>query len=54
MITVKTISADNYNIWVILLDISKYFDSVSRIRLFEYLEEILIPCELDIILFTSP
>ena len=44
----KAISTDNYNIWIALLDMSKAFDSVSRNKLSESLEEILTSWELGI------
>ena len=44
----KAISTNDYNIFIILLDMSKAFDSVSRNKLLEYLQEILTPCEMHI------
>ena len=48
MITEKAIISSNYEIYLILLDMSKAFDTVNRKILFDHLEETLAPDELYI------
>ena len=48
MITEKAIISSNYKIYLILLDMSKAFDTVNRKILFDHLEETLAPDELYI------
>ena len=48
MITEKAIISSNYKIYLILLDMSKAFDTVNRKKLFDHLEETLAPDELYI------
>ena len=48
MITEKAIISSNYKIYLILLDMSKAFDTVNRKILFDHLEETLAPAELYI------
>ena len=44
----KAIISEDYNIFILLLDMSKAFDTINRKRLMEKLEEVLSPCELRI------
>ena len=45
----KAITSSDYNIYILLLDMSKAFDTVNRNQLFETLEEILLPDEIHIL-----
>ena len=42
----KAITSENYNIFLLMLDMSKAFDTVSRSKLMSILESILADCEL--------
>ena len=45
----KAISSSDYKIYILLLDMSKAFDTVNRNQLFETLEEILLPDEIHLL-----
>ena len=45
----KAITSSDYKIYILLLDMSKAFDTVNRNQLFETLEEILLPDELHLL-----
>jgi exonuclease III len=45
----KAITSSNYKLYILLLDMSKAFDTVNRNKLFEGLEEIMMPEELHIL-----
>ena len=45
----KAITTENYEIFIILLDMSKAFDTVNRPKLLQYLKEILSECEMNMI-----
>ena len=45
----KAICSSNYKIYILMLDMSKAFDTVHRNKLFEGLEEILLPEELHLL-----
>ena len=42
----KAITSEDYRIYILLLDMSKAFDTVNRNKLMKYLEEILTPSEM--------
>ena len=46
LLTEKAITSENYNIFLLLLDMSKAFDTVNRPKLMKMLENILTKCEL--------
>ena len=46
IMTEKAITSENYDIFLLLLDMSKAFDTVNRTKLMKILETILTPCEL--------
>ena len=45
----KAITSSDYKIYILLLDMSKAFDTVNRNQLFETLEEILLPYEIHLL-----
>ena len=45
----KAITSSDYNIYILLLDMSKAFDTVNRNQLFETLEEIRLPDEIHLL-----
>ena len=45
----KAITSSNYKIYILLFDMSKNFDTVNRNKLFEGLEELMLPEELHIL-----
>ena len=45
----KAITSSDYKIYILLLDMSKAFDTVNRNQLFETVEEILLPDELHLL-----
>ena len=45
----KAISSSDYKIYILLLDMSKAFDTVNRNQLFETLDEILLPDEIHLL-----
>lgn len=45
----KAINASDYTIYILMLDMSKAFDTVDRNKLFEALEEVLLPEELHLL-----
>ena len=45
----KTITSSDYKIYILLLDMSKAFDTVNRNQLFETLEDILLPDEIHLL-----
>ena len=53
MLVEKAINASNYTIYILLLDMSKAFDTVDRKKLFEYLEGALNPDELHLLSILS-
>ena len=45
----KAITSNNYNIYILLLDMSKAFDTVNRKTLLQQLEKVLQPDELHLL-----
>ena len=45
----KAITSSDYKIYILLLNMSKAFDTVNRNKLFETLEEILLPDEIHLL-----